>query len=280
MTSSTIPVYCLPNSRLDVQLARSTVVRHFTVIRPIMPFTVAQVLVVRDKDDPLQGDIILKVYDPRTLFVLRKETKRAWDPQLEARAVELRRMKSNPDDLTLPQPGEVETPEEYENVAWLHARIQYLNEVKAYKQLVSLQGKGVPRLLGHGTLTPDCMRVDPQPRSISLDVLLLERVPNAVAMKEARPSMLRPDLIRSLIDTVSMFPTLGVVHGDANDGNYLFSADRAVVIDFGMAIIRSTQTDAEWEELVEFWNDLGGCKIWIAAKLGVKSLDDHLATLD
>lgn len=278
MDPSDMPAYYRPNSLLEVQLADDTVIRRFTVVRPMIPFTVAQVLVVRE--GPNGEEIILKVYDPRFMYNLRKETKGAWDPQLEARTAELRLLKPDPDVLTLPEPWEVETPEDHENYAWLQARLQYLNEVSAYKRLKSLQGEGIPKLLGHGALNPTCMRTDPQPRYIVPDVLLLEYIPNAVAVKEAHLSMLRPDLIRSLIKTVSMLHIFGVIHADAHDGNYLVSTTRAVIIDFGTATVRDRQSDEEWTALVNFWDDLGGCKFHIAAKLGVKSLDDYLMTIN
>lgn len=238
-----LPTYYRPNAHLEVQLSKSTVSRKLTVVRPITPFTVASVLVVREitaSED--SEELILKAYDPRFINNLRgfKSKEMTWEPELEARTVEMRRLKPVPVEITIgdiPHFWELEAPEEYENLAFLQSYLQYYNEVRAYTQLESLQGKGVPRLIGHGTLTPASLQTDPQPRYITPNVLLLEYISDAISLKDADVSMLRPDLIRSLIDTVNILPTLGVVHNDAHHGNYLFSANRAVIIDFGKAIL-------------------------------------------
>lgn len=52
MDPSYVPIYYQPNSILEVQIANSTVVRHYRVVRPLTPFTMAQVIVVRDTNDP------------------------------------------------------------------------------------------------------------------------------------------------------------------------------------------------------------------------------------
>lgn len=74
-----VPTYYQPDSILEVQIANSTVVRYFKVVRPLTPFTMAQVIVVRDTNDPESQEIPLKVYDPRFMIIPRKGMKKAWD---------------------------------------------------------------------------------------------------------------------------------------------------------------------------------------------------------
>ncbi|KAK7680182.1 hypothetical protein QCA50_016691 [Cerrena zonata] len=276
-----VPVYYRPESQLEIQLAHSAMTRQFTVVRPITPFTTSQVLLVRETNNPGGGEIVLKIYDPRFMVNVRRVIKRTWDPEVEARSVELRQMNPIPDAFAgLPNFCALKKPEELENYVFLRARSDFASELKAYRQLQPLQGKGLPRLFGHGTLTSASMLPDGQPRYINPSALILEFVPNSTPLRDADPAMLRPDLIRSLLETVDSFHTFNVIHADPNPGNILFSPDRAVIIDFGEAYFRSEEeSDEDWANAVFDEGDLRWCKIWITKRLGVESLDDYLSTV-
>jgi len=91
--------------------------------------------------------------------------------------------------------------------------------------------------------------------------------------------------MKSLIDTVDTFGPLGVVHDDLNPGNILFvpgdNPTRAVIIDFGSAILREEDPDEQWTEAVRFNNDPRGLKVALRMKLGMETvaeLNDYLAS--
>ncbi|KAK7680181.1 hypothetical protein QCA50_016690 [Cerrena zonata] len=120
MNPSATPTYYLPNNSLEVRFAHSTVLQQFTVIRPITPFTMAQVLVVRGSNDPGGEQIVLKVYDPRFMFNVRKAIKQIRNLEFEARAAEFRQTNPIPGDSDdLPYVCWLEKPEGLGNDAFL-----------------------------------------------------------------------------------------------------------------------------------------------------------------
>ena len=130
---------------------------------------------------------------------------------------------------------------------------------------------------GYGKLTSATMRADPAPRYINPSVLLIEYIPNALTLNDVDPAMLRPDLIRSLLDTVDNLQKFYVIHADPHAGNYLFTPNRAVIIDFGTAFFKEAgETEEEWMSGVECQGDSRWARKLVAFKLGVESLDDYL----
>lgn len=161
-------------------------------------------------------------------------------------------------------------PVEKENFCAWGAYLQYFNEVRAYRQLEPLQGKGIPRFLGHGTLTVATLRLDPEPRFVIPNVILLEFISGAVTMRDADSSMLQLPLVYSLIETARRFRTFGVIHNDPNYGNFLLTPNRAVIIDFGSAYFKGEDFSEEgWEKMLDFFDDVFFVKHRIAEKLGL-----------
>ena len=286
MESQHLPVYYHPGSLLDVEIADGSGIRQYEVVRPITPFGTAQCLIVRERtpDHAVSDEvIILKVYDPRFMDD-RVELKKDWDPESEAHAVEVRKAHPPPEPLTLHYVGGMRNRNpslDVENYLFLEASCHYFNEVRAYNQLRPLQGKGIPRFLGHGTLSSTTVQKDPAPRHIQLKILLLEYIPNSVTLEDADVSILRPDLIRSLLDIVKTLQLYDVIHPNPHADNLLFAPDRALVIDFGRAIFREERnSDEEWASEARAWDDHNGAKTYLQRKLGTKSIDDYLNNVE
>jgi hypothetical protein len=131
-------------------------------------------------------------------------------------------------------------------------KIEFRDELTAFKRLVSLQGTGIPRCFGAGRL--DLTNTD-TPRAISPPVLLIEYLDNSNTFEEDHLSLVT--LANSLLDTVKSFGRCGVTHGDMNNGNIVFSLDppRASVIDFGGSALRWKVSDEEWDDVVATRND-------------------------
>ncbi|KAK7680203.1 hypothetical protein QCA50_016712 [Cerrena zonata] len=235
----------------------------------------AQVIVVRDTNDPGDQEIALKVYDPRFMIIQRQGMKKPWDAQSEELAARARQDHPIPAVLResdIPMEMIYGDPIEKENACVWAAYLQYSNEVKAYRQLEPLQGKEIPRFLGHGTLTVATLQLDPEPRFVIPNVVLLEFISGAVAMRDADSSMLQlpSPLVYSLIETARRFRTFGVIHNDPNYGNFLLTPNRAVIIDFGSAYFKGEDFSEEvWEKAVSVFNDVSFTERRIADKLGI-----------
>ena len=281
MASYNMPTYYHPGSILDVELEPHAIIQQFVVVRALTPFTVAQILIVREHTGNHYGaqEILMKVYDPRFMDYSRKMP---WISEVEAQAAESRkdwRMPSVLNPYDLPGPSDRETPLEEENYIFFDALLHHYNEVRAYTFLKPLQGQGIPILWGHGKLSSATMRADPAPRYINPSVLLIEYIPNALTLKDVDPAMLRPDLIRSLLDTVDSIEKLYVIHDDPHPENYLFTQNRAVVIDFGKAFFREAgETEEDWIAVVQCHRIPPYVRRLLAQKLSVESLDDYLNT--
>ena len=89
MTSDTMPIYYHPGSILDVELEPQATTRQFAVVRALTPFTVAQILIVRESTGNHYGgeEILMKIYDSRFM----KDRSTPWSPELEAQGVESRK---------------------------------------------------------------------------------------------------------------------------------------------------------------------------------------------
>ncbi|KAI0052014.1 hypothetical protein FA95DRAFT_1533557 [Auriscalpium vulgare] len=258
-----------------------------TVVRACMPFTVSQVLIVRTSEptptsiDPTPTSILppnklvaLKIYDPR--FTGRRGEKKdglpvcyPWSAENEAKAASRRQWWQKRD---LDSTDAVDGEEYY----WREQEDSQLSEVKTYEHLESLQGAGVPRLLGYGYL-----RCGPSPRrSVVPPVVFLEYIPDATRIYDIDPQLLTPSLVRSLIETVSAFEGLDVSHGDLNAGNVLLSPakrpTRAVVADFGYAAWREAyEEDADWRKELARRDDVGSLRRLLRNTLGMD--DDELS---
>ena len=88
--------------------------------------------------------------------------------------------------------------------------------------------------------------------------------------------MIRPDLIRSLLDTAEKFQLHNVIHAGVHARNFLFAPERARIIDFGRAFLRDGDIDEDRERAVECWNDPLGTRVWLQQKLGIQSVGDYL----
>ena len=215
MTSDTMPIYYHPGSILDVELEPQATTRQFVVVRALTPFTVAQILMVRESTGNHYGgeEILMKIYDSRFM----KDRSTPWSPELEAQGVESRKDWRMPAVFTphdVPSSAERQTLLKKENYIFFHALFHCYNEVRAYTLLKPLQGRGIPTLWGHGKLSSETMRADLAPRYINPSVLLIEYIPNALTLENADPTMIRPDLIRPLLNTVDSFQKFYVIHAD------------------------------------------------------------------
>ena len=95
-------------------------------------------------------------------------------------------------------------------------------------------------------------------------------------LQDADVSMIRPDLIRSLLDTAEKFQLHNVIHAGVHARNFLFAPERALIIDFGRAFLRDGDIDEDRERALECWNDPLGTRAWLQQKLGIQSVGDYL----
>jgi hypothetical protein len=246
-----------------------------------------QVLVVQTAQDcpsigiPSKSYIICKVYDPR--FCLERHEYEPYVPWTLEAEVEAAEQRQKQPPLPISEFKHWIRPDDddavgYEEWYYQHAELAFHSEISAYWSLASLQGIGIPRCFGAGTLTP------PDARAIVPRVLLLEYLPDATTLANVNPSLITPSLVRSLVDTVSAFGPLGVVHDDLNAGNVLFApADnptRAAIIDFGSAILREEEdSDEEWAKIVWVNNDSHGLKLAVRRRMNMVNVADFPAFL-
>ena len=95
-------------------------------------------------------------------------------------------------------------------------------------------------------------------------------------LQDADVSMIRPDLIRSLLDTAEKFQLHNVIPAGVHARNFLFAPEHALVIDFGRAFLRDGDSDEDWERAVECWNDPLGTSVWLKQKLEIQPVNDYL----
>ncbi|KAF5364703.1 hypothetical protein D9758_005525 [Tetrapyrgos nigripes] len=265
--------YYQPTSLLSLQLCNASSPLTVEVISAFTPFTMAQVLLVKDNSVSfLKSSFILKVYDPR-FYSHRHECKdrqRPWSSSAEAAAAAKRGSKGRNIEFEPHQwPGE-DDKEGWEEWYYQNAEMQYHAEVSAYARLTPLQGEGVARCYGTGTL------LNLSDRAVSPHFLLLEYIPDALKLDAIDPKSNHVDLalLHSLVETVRQFGLFGVVHTDLNPGNILFSPGkmptRGVVIDFGESGVREEEDEEEWREIVDQNADVYWVKKRLENQLGVK----------
>lgn len=249
-----IPHYYHSGSRLFLQLVNndgSTTDALYTVDKAITPFTMAQAVVVHDSSG---SQTIVKVYDPRFMsHRLNKTRPRPWNYPAEIAAAGIRRagLASN---FTFPDRPASDDGVGWEAFYYQHSDIAAEDEITAYRRLVPLQGAGIPRCLGFGTISL-------AGRAIAPRVLLLEYLPNAQSLDKINPHLITPDVRASLVKIASGFGRLGVVHTDLNYGNIIFvvgahGIERAAIIDFGSSYSREDESDKDWQAIVDEQDDV------------------------
>ncbi|KZT63540.1 hypothetical protein DAEQUDRAFT_733693 [Daedalea quercina L-15889] len=208
--------------------------------------------------------VIIKVYDPRVLNDrTATKVKKLWTLAAEQRALQDRACEGfqwNDDVLYEDDPdpddeeGWVMRAANHEQ-NFFHLMIQcYNTERAAYERLHRYQGTALARLLGVGH-----WNVAPATRAIQPPVLVFEYIPGT-SIHDIRPELIDSAMCVSLVAAVDTFASLGVAHADVHDGNILFTPqerpERAVIVDFGCAIVKEDSTSEEdWKEMARFEGD-------------------------
>ena len=133
----------------------------------------------------------------------------------------------------------------------------------SYNKLSPLQGQGVTKCFGSGTLNlPD--------HPISPCMLILEYLLNIQSLKKVETKLITPQIIDSLKETATTFGRLGVAHCDLNYSNIFFlvgdeGISCAVIIDFGSSCTwEQEQLDEEWASVIEDQDDVLWLEQWLA----------------
>lgn len=244
----------------------------YHIKRPFIPFTKSVVLLAQPTTTPKDSAsrtedaaslVVVKIFDPRVLDDRSTATKEKhhWTLGAEQRAAQDRaREDFQWDDSVLyedePESSDTEglalRAAQWEQNFYALAMQCFNIEREAYERLQGLQGGAIPRLLGVGLWD-----VAPTTRAIQPPALIFEYI-DGISLRDADSGLLDPTLCASLFVAVDSFATLGVCHGDLNEGNILFappeSPKRAVVIDFGCAVVKPDEdiSEEEWEDTVQF----------------------------
>lgn len=278
------PTDCPLSVRLDGATDSSAT---FYVIRSFLPFTKAQVYLVRpEPKTDLPSQVVLKVYDPRFLDDRYPATDRVpnrpWTLHAESVAAQKRAQVASgkvDDDfhIDLLYDEEEADPSLWEEHFFRLMMECFESELEAYKRLKDMQGRTIPKLYGAGRLLPK----PPDSRAIEPPAVLIEYIPG-VSLNDVDPILVRPELYKPLIAAVATFSKHGVFHDDVNQNNILFTPaqapNRAVLIDFGCAALRDAEEpDEEWDQAVQFANDVGRLRLSLEQKLGIKLDVDQAA---
>jgi len=225
----------------------------------------SQVLVVQSRPE---SHFVLKVYDSRFFSHRRdRKIKRPWSYDAEAGAATMRAQPNAHFDFVFP----TELPDDDDLVGWeewyyRHSDEAAASEIAAYTKLVSLQGKGVAKCYGSGTLSLPRRVIAPR-------VLILEYLPGAMTLKDVPCNLITDEVVESLVSTVASFGPLGVTHGDLNVTNILFVSgpdgiERSVIVDFGSSFTHEDESEEKWKRIVEQEQDLRWLKVRLRDKLG------------
>ncbi|KAI6115720.1 hypothetical protein EDD17DRAFT_1430528, partial [Pisolithus thermaeus] len=243
---------------LSIRLEGATDPATFYVIRSFVPFTKAQVYLVRPEPNAeLPSQVVLKVYDPRFLDDrypgVDSIPNRPWTLHAESVAAQKRAQVASgevDDDfhIDLLYDEEEADPSLWEEHFFRLMMECFESELGAYRRLEDMQGCSIPKLFGAGRLIPN----PPDSRTIEPPAVLIEYIPG-VSLRDIDPTLVRPDLYEPLIAAVATFPKHGVFHNDVNQNNILFTPaqapNRAVLIDFGCAALRNAEEpDEEWDQ--------------------------------
>jgi hypothetical protein len=225
----------------------------------------SQVLVVQSHPGSY---FVLKVYDPR-FFSHRHNghIKRPWSYNAEAGAATIRAQPNTHFDFLFP----TELPDDDDLVGWeewyyRHSDEAAASEIAGYTKLVLLQGKGVAKCYGSGTLNLPGRVIAPR-------VLILEYLPGAMTLKDVPLNLITDEVIESLVSTMASFGPLGVTHCDLNDTNVLFipgqnGINRSVIVDFGSSFTHEDKSEDKWKRIVEQEQDVRWLKVRLRDKLG------------
>ena len=161
----------------------------------------------------------------------------------------------------------LEQPEDEDKVGWEECYFQQADmaasrKIASYNKLSPLQGQGVTKCFGSGTLNlPD--------HPISPCMLILEYLLNIQSLKKVETKLITPQIIDSLKETATTFGWLGVAHCDLNYSNIFFlvgdeGISCAVIIDFGSSCTwEQEQLDEEWASVIEDQDDV----LWLEQRL-------------
>jgi hypothetical protein len=257
------------NTILPLSLSDGSSCSVATVLKAFLPPTQGLVLLVAVAAVP--APVILKIYDPRFMsgrdFPSRLPP-RPWSLEHEIAAAERRGAVARgerADDYD--EYAKYEDPLVFEEFLYRHAMESFEAERTAYERLRALQGDGIPRCYGIGTVqlpSPD----EHRPRPLRPPFLLLEYVDGQTpASVDAK--LVPRSLARELLHTIRRIGAHEVVHADLHQNNIIFAHapsshpispgapfSRAVVIDFGCAFFRrSEDSDYDWQMAVNAEND-------------------------
>ena len=267
------------DSPLSLLLDGETSPTTFHVLRSLTPFTKSQIYLVQPGTHTAFPDqLILKVYDPRFSNGRSERVDYQWSLPVESQAAQMRAQNDSWEDIPLHNLWTQvmlceERPEPW---LWEHYLFRwqwrsFKAEVEAYKRLVQLQGRGIPKFYGFGKLLPTPSGL----RAIDPPAVLVEYVPG-VTLSNINPKKVLPRLYRPLIPTVATFEKCGVLHRDiCNPTNIMFTPreapKRAVIIDFGSSVTRDDRKlDREWAEDVDEADDMASLRLILQRKLRVK----------
>jgi RIO-like serine/threonine protein kinase len=153
----------------------------------------------------------------------------------------------------------------WEEWYYRHSDQAAASEIAAYTKLVLLQGKGVAKCYGSGTLNLPGRVIAPR-------VLILEYLSSAITLKDVPCNLITDEAIESLVSTVASFGSLGVTHCDLNDTNVLIvpgpnGIKCSVIVDFGSSFTHEDESEDKWKQIVEQEQDVRWLKIQLRDKL-------------
>lgn len=206
------------------------------------------------------SQFVVKLFDPRYLSI-RSESRynggkpRRWRPAREAAAVDCeKRVRWGngayfPQELSEPEPDDEDIGAVvYRAMRWekhFQQTMQYLydTELEAYRRLRGIQGQAIPKLYGYGHYQPS----ESERRYFKIPALVLEYVGD-VTVKKAKPEMFDSAVVLQVQNALEYMHKAGVLHKNLNEGHIILTHKRAVLIDFGLAVLRKPeQTWDEWD---------------------------------
>ena len=254
-------------SPLSLRLDGKNTLTTFRILRNFTPFTRGQVYLVRpESHEDFPSPLILKVYDPKfrsDRFLPRRS--RPWLLSVETIAVVLREHGVITHDFH-PLDIDIMFPWHWEANFINNSELSFKQEVLAYKNLVELQGRFIPKFYASGRLPPS------ESRTIEPGALLIEYIPG-VTLHDIDPALVLPELYQPLIEAVATFHKHGVIHYDINGHNIMFvppeAPERAVIIDFGETCTRlEDESDEEWDSIPQA--DVAHLRMSLENRLGTR----------
>lgn len=229
------------------------------------PFTKSQVFLVNlNSAQPaaeFSKQAILKIFDPK--FLDDRQTKHPWNAEAEAEAVKRRQAGAYEtwdsdfmfaDDFVDGTEGAAAMWEEH-----FYRQLQecYTFEIAAYDRLRPFQGHQIPRIYARGVVN------DLPERALRPSFILMEHIADSQKLSDisSSSSTSLDSIAFDLCHAVDQFAALGVAHTDIHKSNVLLRPDRAVLIDFGCAAIRSPDADNDpsahqkWATTASFYGD-------------------------